>query len=129
MGCSVRCPDCAALPVPSRRPLPRHSQLARCRMLLVDGVVVRFGGVVAVDGLTLEVPAGTVTGLIGPNGSGKTTTFDVITGLRRPSRGRVVWNDVDITRATPGARARQGIGRTFQRLEMFGSLSVRENVL
>ncbi|MFL6240609.1 MAG: ABC transporter ATP-binding protein [Actinomycetes bacterium] len=98
-------------------------------MLRVDEVVVRFGGVIAVDGLSLEVPLGTVTGLIGPNGSGKTTTFDVITGLRRPTRGRVTWQDDEITAESPAARARRGIGRTFQRLELFGSLTVRDNVL
>src|SRR4051812_33079985 len=98
-------------------------------MLRVESVVVRFGGVVAVDGLTLEGPAGAVTGLIGPNGSGKTTTFDVITGLRRPTRGHVSWKGEDITASSPAARARLGIGRTFQRLELFGTLTVRENVL
>jgi branched-chain amino acid transport system ATP-binding protein len=98
-------------------------------MLQVDGIVVRFGGVVAVDELSLDVPLGAVTGLIGPNGSGKTTTFDVITGLRRPARGVVRWRGDDITTASPAARARSGIARTFQRLELFGSLTVRENVL
>jgi branched-chain amino acid transport system ATP-binding protein len=98
-------------------------------MLRVDGVVVRFGGVVAVDSLSFDVPAGAVTGLIGPNGSGKTTTFDVITGLRHPQQGRVLLNETDITSASPAARARLGIARTFQRLELFGNLSVRDNVL
>src|SRR3954464_14177142 len=98
-------------------------------MLQVDEIVVRFGGVVAVDALPFEVPAGAVTGLVGPNGSGKTTTFDVITGLRHPQQGRVSLDGTDITSASPSARARLGIARTFQRLELFGNLSVRDNVL
>jgi branched-chain amino acid transport system ATP-binding protein len=98
-------------------------------MLRSEGVVVNFGGIRAVDGLDLEVTDGAVTGLIGPNGAGKTTTFNVITGLQRPDRGRVCLDDRDITRLGPKRRARLGVGRTFQRLELFGSLSARDNVL
>jgi branched-chain amino acid transport system ATP-binding protein len=98
-------------------------------MLRVDGVTVNFGGLRAIDSLDLTVPAGTITGLIGPNGAGKTTTFNVVTGLQRPDRGRVVLDDRDITSLGPTARARLGLGRTFQRLELFGSLSARDNVL
>jgi branched-chain amino acid transport system ATP-binding protein len=98
-------------------------------MLRSEGVVVNFGGIRAIDGLDLEVPGGAVTGLIGPNGAGKTTTFNVITGLQRPDRGRVCLDDRDITGLGPKRRARLGVGRTFQRLELFGSLSARDNVL
>jgi branched-chain amino acid transport system ATP-binding protein len=98
-------------------------------MLRIEGVVVNFGGIRAIDGLDLEVPGGTVTGLIGPNGAGKTTTFNVITGLQRPARGKVRLKDRDITRLGPKRRARLGVGRTFQRLELFGSLSAHDNVL
>jgi branched-chain amino acid transport system ATP-binding protein len=97
-------------------------------LLHVDDVTVRFGGVTAVDGADFDAEAGTITGLIGPNGAGKTTCFNVISGLQRPTSGSVYLDDVDITRASVDRRARRGVGRTFQRLEAFGSLSVRDNV-
>lgn len=97
-------------------------------LLRVDDVVVQFGGVTAVDHATFEVYPGTVTGLIGPNGAGKTTCFNVITGLQAPTSGRVVLDGHDITRMAVHRRARRGIGRTFQRLEAFGSLTVWDNV-
>ncbi|MBX3283957.1 MAG: ABC transporter ATP-binding protein [Actinobacteria bacterium] len=83
----------------------------------------------AVDGVSLRVPEGAITGLIGPNGAGKTTTFNVITGLQAPTRGKVHLAGKDVTRLSAHKRARAGVGRTFQRLELFGSLSVRDNVL
>ena len=96
--------------------------------LAVSGVTVRFGGLLALHEVSLDVPGGAVTGLIGPNGAGKTTLFDVITGLRRPERGRVLLRGHDVTGAQPHVRARRGLARTFQRLELFGSLTARENV-
>lgn len=98
-------------------------------MLQVDDVTVTFGGIRALVDVALDVESGRITGLIGPNGAGKTTLFDVITGLRRPQRGRVLLDGVDVTSNGPRTRARLGIGRTFQRLEIFGSLSVLDNVL
>lgn len=97
-------------------------------LLQVDSVEVRFGGITAVDGASLSVEPATITGLIGPNGAGKTTCFNVISGLQRPTSGRVRFRDRDITRTSVDGRARQGLGRTFQRLEAFGSLTVRDNV-
>jgi len=97
-------------------------------LLEVEDVVVRFGGVTAVDGASFAAEAGKVTGLIGPNGAGKTTCFNVINGLQRPTSGRVRFDGRDITRLPVHRRARRGMGRTFQRLEAFGSLSVRDNV-
>ena len=98
-------------------------------LLSAEHVSVRFGGVVALSDTSLEVEPGLVTGLIGPNGAGKTTLFNVITGLQDPTAGRVVLDGVDITDKSPYRRARMGIGRTFQKLEAFGSLSAKENVL
>jgi ABC-type branched-subunit amino acid transport system ATPase component/branched-subunit amino acid ABC-type transport system permease component len=96
--------------------------------LAVTGLEVRFGGLVAVDGITIQAPTGQVTGLIGPNGAGKTTTFNACTGLLRPSAGTVSIAGVDVSRRRPDARARKGLGRTFQMMELFDSLTVRENV-
>lgn len=97
-------------------------------LLRVDNVTVQFGGVTAVSRASFEAEAGTITGLIGPNGAGKTTCFNVISGLQRPTSGEVYLDDRAITTASVDRRARLGVGRTFQRLEAFGSLSVRDNV-
>src|SRR3954470_16676475 len=98
-------------------------------LLDVTDVTVRFAGVIALEATAVSVEAGRVTGLIGPNGAGKTTLFNVITGLQAPSSGRVVLDGRDLTRTKPHKRARRGIARTFQRLEAFGSLTARDNVL
>jgi branched-chain amino acid transport system ATP-binding protein len=97
-------------------------------LLDVTGVTVRFGGVTAVDDANISADAGRITGLIGPNGAGKTTLFNVITGLQPPTAGRIRFRNCDISRSSPNSRAKAGMARTFQRLEAFGSLTVRENV-
>lgn len=98
-------------------------------LLQVSDITVTFGGRRALDGAGLTAEAGRVTGLIGPNGAGKSTLFDVICGLRRPAAGRIRLGERDITRLAPARRARHGMARTFQRLELFGRLSVRDNLL
>jgi branched-chain amino acid transport system ATP-binding protein len=98
-------------------------------LLDVRQVSVSFGGLQALSEVSIDVQVGHVTGLIGPNGAGKTTLFNVVTGLLGPNSGRVELDGRDITRRKPHQRARLGIGRTFQRLETFGSLTARENVL
>ena len=98
-------------------------------LLEVRGADVRFGGHVAVRDVDLDVEPGEVTGLIGPNGAGKTTLFNVITGLQEIIAGRVTLDGHDLTNAKAHVRARAGIARTFQRLEVFGSLTARENIL
>lgn len=97
-------------------------------LLEVEDVVVRFGGVTAVDHAGFTAEAGRITGLIGPNGAGKTTCFNVITGLQKPNEGRIRFDGRTITRLPVHRRSRRGMGRTFQRLEAFGSLTVRDNV-
>lgn len=98
-------------------------------MLQVEDVTVAFGGLRALIDVGIDVAPGQVTGLIGPNGAGKTTLFNVITGLQKPQRGRVLLGGTDVTSKGPRARARLGMGRTFQRLEVFGSLTALDNVL
>jgi len=94
----------------------------------VHDVSVRFGGVAALTGVSLVARSREVTGLIGPNGAGKTTLFNVISGLQRPDRGSVRICGTDVTGLGPHRRARMGLARTFQRLELFGTLSAVDNV-
>lgn len=96
--------------------------------LAFEEVTVEFGGLVALDGISLHAPRGQITGLVGPNGAGKTTLFNVCSGFVEPTRGRVMLDGEDITTVSVPVRARHGLGRTFQRMELFATLTVRENI-
>jgi branched-chain amino acid transport system ATP-binding protein len=93
------------------------------------GITQRFGGITAIDDVTLAVRAGTIHGLIGPNGAGKTTLFDCIAGVQKAVDGKVLLDGVDVTTQSSVQRARRGLRRTFQRQQVFGWLSVEDNVL
>src|SRR5881398_3525451 len=102
------------------RPLP---------LLEVDNVSKRFGGIVALDAVSLGVEAGEIVGLIGPNGAGKTTAFNVITRLYAPDSGRVLYDGTDLLRVPAHGIVRRGIARTFQNVELFKTMTTLENVL
>lgn len=98
-------------------------------LLEVRGLTVRFGGLTALDGVDLEVGRDQISGLIGPNGAGKTTLFNAVSGLVVPSEGRILYDGRDITGWSRHRRGRAGIVRSFQRLELFSGLTVRDNLL
>lgn len=96
--------------------------------LIVDDVGVRFGGLVALEGVSFDVPQGTVTGVIGPNGAGKTTLFNVISGFVKPTTGSLTWDDEPF-QPRPNQLVRHGITRTLQGVGLFGHLTAVENVM
>jgi branched-chain amino acid transport system ATP-binding protein len=96
--------------------------------LEVDNVTKRFGGIVALDGVSFEADAGEIVGLIGPNGAGKTTAFNVITRLYTPDEGDVRFEDESLLGSSPSGVVRRGIARTFQNVELFRGMSVLDNV-
>ena len=98
-------------------------------MLRLQNVTKRFGGLTAVDGLSLEVVPGTIHALIGPNGSGKTTTTNMIEGVFAPTSGKIFFKDMDITGKPTHEIARLGIGRTFQNIKLYNTMTALENVM
>jgi ABC-type branched-subunit amino acid transport system ATPase component len=98
-------------------------------MLRVEGLTKRFGGLVAVNGVSFQVPAGQVMSIVGPNGAGKTTVFNLITGVLPPDRGEIFLSDKRITGWPPHKLAAHGIGRTFQNIRLFQHLNALENVM
>src|SRR5690242_522765 len=98
-------------------------------MLRVRDVTVRFGGITALDGVSLDLNRGEILGLIGPNGAGKTTLFNCLTGVVRPDRGSMFFETRSLTYAPPHVRAQYGIARTFQNLQLWGSMTVEENLM
>ena len=97
-------------------------------MLEVSNLSISFGGLHAVDGLNMTIKKGQLYGLIGPNGAGKTTVFNMLTGVYKPTAGKIVLDGVDITGKTPVEINRGGIARTFQNIRLFKAMSVRDNV-
>lgn len=98
-------------------------------VLRVEGIVKKFGGLVALDNVSFEVGKNEFLGIIGPNGAGKTTLFNVITGFLKPEQGRVIFNGTDITKWPVYKRARIGIARTFQIMKPLENLTVMDNVV
>ena len=98
-------------------------------LLEVKNVIVRFGGIVALDGVTFDIPQGQIVGLIGPNGAGKTTLFNCLSRLYTPNEGDVIFKGSSVLGLRPDKIAALGIGRTFQNLALFPTLNVLDNVL
>jgi branched-chain amino acid transport system ATP-binding protein len=98
-------------------------------VLAGQGITKRFGGLVALNDVTLDVPKGTIVGLVGPNGAGKSTLFGCLSGLLRPEEGSVFFNGEEVTGLKPQKRARLGMARTFQQPELFLGLTVREHIV
>ncbi len=99
------------------------------KALEVQGATKRFGGLVAVNGVSLEVKVGEIFSVIGPNGAGKTTLFNLLTGIYPPDEGRILLFGKDITGLSPDRVAKEGVGRTFQNIRLFGAMTVLENIL
>jgi branched-chain amino acid transport system ATP-binding protein len=98
-------------------------------LLTMQDVTQRFGGLVAVNGLNFSIDAGSIVAMIGPNGAGKSTAFNLITGIYKPSAGRITFNGADITGRSTSAIATLGIARTFQNIRLFAFMSAIDNVL
>jgi branched-chain amino acid transport system ATP-binding protein len=98
-------------------------------VMRADRVTKEFGGLVAVNAVSFEIPERSIVSLIGPNGAGKTTFFNMLTGLYKPSHGRIVLGSRDITRARPDVITSLGVARTFQNIRLFGAMSALENVM
>jgi branched-chain amino acid transport system ATP-binding protein len=110
-------------------PAPSALDTSTGDILTADGVSKIFGGLVAVDDVTFSIPRKSIVSIIGPNGAGKTTFFNMLTGLYRPSRGRIYFEDTDITARRPDRIMAMGVARTFQNIRLFATMSAVENVL
>jgi branched-chain amino acid transport system ATP-binding protein len=108
---------------------PEPSAIATPAIMQVVGVIKEFGGLVAVNDVSLDIPEGGIVSLIGPNGAGKTTLFNMLTGLYKPSSGRILLSGRDVTRSRPDQITSLGVARTFQNIRLFGAMSALENVM
>lgn len=104
-------------------------KMAENSVLRLDNVTKVFGGLTAVDGVTIQVDKGEIFSIIGPNGAGKTTVFNLITGIYKPDRGQMLFNGQSISGLSPDRVLRRGITRTFQNIRLFNNMTVLENVL
>ena len=116
-------------PVEPPAPATRETPPVAAGRLEVRDIAVRFGGIHALDGVSLDIRDTEIVGLIGPNGAGKTTLFNAITGLCRPARGVVLLDDLDITRMPAHTRSSRGLSRTFQLMKLFPRLTVEQNLM
>jgi branched-chain amino acid transport system ATP-binding protein len=98
-------------------------------LVRVETLRKEFGGLVAVDDVDFTIPTGSIVSLIGPNGAGKTTFFNMLTGVYKPTAGRIILNDEDVTGKPPHAITERGVGRTFQQIRLFETMTALENVL
>ena len=98
-------------------------------LLQIEDLYINFGGVIAIDSLSFSIEKGQIFGLIGPNGAGKTTAFNCIVRYHQPGRGRILFNGESLLELNPNEIIRKGIGRTFQNLELFPSMTVQDNLL
>ena len=98
-------------------------------ILAADGVSKVFGGLVAVDEVSIDIPLKSIVSIIGPNGAGKTTFFNMLTGLYKPTRGRITFDGRNITRSRPDIITKLGVARTFQNIRLFGAMTALENVM
>lgn len=113
----------------NNNPGPVNSADGSPMALELSGINVRFGGIAAINDVSLAIPPGQICGLIGANGAGKTTLFDVVSGVRTPDGGQILLHGDNVTTWSPQRRARAGMRRTFQRVQVFGWLTVEENLL
>jgi branched-chain amino acid transport system ATP-binding protein len=112
------------LPAPNEAPAPAEPFILRA-----EHITKRFGGLVAVDDVSFEIPERSIVSLIGPNGAGKTTFFNMLTGLYRPTEGRILFAGRNVTRARPDITTGRGVARTFQNIRLFGAMTAIENVM
>jgi len=118
----------AAVPAPPAA-LASPSSPSTPPILLAQGITKRFGGLIAVNDVTFDIPARSIVSLIGPNGAGKTTFFNMLTGLIRPTEGRISLDGRNITRSRPDVITARGVARTFQNIRLFGAMTATENVM
>ena len=113
---------------PTETPPPAPPAVA-LSVLRAEHVTKQFGGLVAVNDVSFDIPQHSIVSLIGPNGAGKTTLFNMLTGLYRPTQGRILLGERDITRARPDVITSYGVARTFQNIRLFGAMTAVENVM